>query len=68
MDQLFSKKINEEKCKTFKILDIWNDLIKDRVLFSEGSLRVRKEDGTEYPIKYLSSGERVFFIFLRLFS
>lgn len=64
MDHLFSKKINEEKCKTFKILDIWNDLIKDRVLFSEGSLRVRKEDGTEYPIKYLSSGEKSIFYFL----
>ena len=49
---------------TKKILDIWNDLIKDRVLFSKGGLAVKTLEGEEYPIKYLSSGEKSIFYFL----
>ena len=39
-------------------------LIKDRILFSEGALKVQTLGGTEYPIKYLSSGEKSIFYFL----
>lgn len=49
---------------TEKILSLWNDLIKDRELFSEGALKVRTLEGKEYPIKYLSSGEKSIFYFL----
>ena len=55
---------NREKHLTKKILDIWNDLVKDRVLFSNGGLAVKTLEGEEYSIKYLSSGEKSIFYFL----
>lgn len=49
---------------TEKILKIWNELVKDRILFSEGALKVKTLDEKEYSIKYLSSGEKSIFYFL----
>lgn len=64
MDLYAKGRLRLEDSLTEKILSIWNDLIKDRILFSEGALRVQTLDGTEYPIKYLSSGEKSIFYFL----
>lgn len=63
-DLICNGKMEKEASLTEKILAIWNDLVKDRVLFSEGALKVRTLDGQEYPIKYLSSGEKSIFYFL----
>lgn len=64
MDLFAKGKLRLEDSLTEKILNIWNELIKDRILFSEGALRVRTIGGAEYPIKYLSSGEKSIFYFL----
>ena len=64
MDLYAKGKLRLEDSLTEKILGIWNELIKDRILFSEGALKVQTLDGTEYPIKYLSSGEKSIFYFL----
>lgn len=64
MDLYAKGKLRLEDSLTEKILGIWNDLIKDRILFSEGALKVQTLGGTEYPIKYLSSGEKCIFYFL----
>lgn len=64
MDLYAKGKLRLEDSLTEKILNIWNELIKDRLLFSEGALRVQTLDGVEYPIKYLSSGEKSIFYFL----
>ena len=64
MDLYAKGKLRLEDSLTEKILDIWNELIKDRILFSEGALKVQTLGGTEYPIKYLSSGEKSIFYFL----
>ena len=64
MDLYAKGKLRLEDSLTEKILSIWNELIKDRILFSEGALKVQTLDGTEYPIKYLSSGEKSIFYFL----
>lgn len=64
MDLYAKGKLRLEDSLTEKILGIWNELIKDRILFSEGALKVQTLGGTEYPIKYLSSGEKSFFYFL----
>lgn len=64
MDLYAKGKLRLEDSLTEKILGIWNDLIKDRILFSEGALKVQTLGGTEYPIKYLSSGEKSIFYFL----
>ena len=63
-DLICNEKMGKEDSLTGKILTIWNDLVKDRELFSEGALKVRTLDGKEYPIKYLSSGEKSIFYFL----
>lgn len=64
MDLYAKGKLRLEDSLTEKILGIWNELIKDRILFSEGALKVQTLGGTEYPIKYLSSGEKSIFYFL----
>lgn len=64
MDLYAKGKLQLEDSLTEKILGIWNELIKDRILFSEGALKVQTLGGTEYPIKYLSSGEKSIFYFL----
>ena len=64
MDLYAKGKLRLEDSLTEKILGIWNELIKDRILFSEGALKVQTLGGTEYPIKYLSSGETSIFYFL----
>ena len=64
MDFYAKGKLRLEDSLTEKILGIWNELIKDRILFSEGALKVQTLGGTEYPIKYLSSGEKSIFYFL----
>ena len=64
MDLYAKGKLRLGDSLTEKILGIWNDLIKDRILFSEGALKVQTLGGTEYPIKYLSSGEKSIFYFL----
>lgn len=64
MDLYAKGKLRLEDSLTEKILGIWNELIKDRFLFSEGALKVQTLGGTEYPIKYLSSGEKSIFYFL----
>ena len=64
MDLYAKGKLRLEDSLTEKILGIWNELIKDRLLFSEGALKVQTLGGTEYPIKYLSSGEKSIFYFL----
>ena len=64
MDLYAKGKLWLEDSLTEKILGIWNELIKDRILFSEGALKVQTLGGTEYPIKYLSSGEKSIFYFL----
>ena len=64
MDLYAKGKLRLEDSITEKILGIWNELIKDRILFSEGALKVQTLGGTEYPIKYLSSGEKSIFYFL----
>lgn len=64
MDLYAKGKLRLEDSFTEKILGIWNELIKDRILFSEGALKVQTLGGTEYPIKYLSSGEKSIFYFL----
>lgn len=64
MDLYAKGKLRLEDSLTEKILSIWNELIKDRILFSEGALKVQTLGGTEYPIKYLSSGEKSIFYFL----
>lgn len=64
MDLYAKGKLRLEDSLTEKILGIWNELIKDRILFSEGALKVQTLGGTEYPIKYLSSGEKSMFYFL----
>jgi len=64
MDLHAEGKLRLEDCLTEKILTLWNDLIKDRKLFSQGALKVRPLEGKEYPIKYLSSGEKSIFYFL----
>ena len=64
MDLYAKGKLRLEDSLTEKILGIGNELIKDRILFSEGALKVQTLGGTEYPIKYLSSGEKSIFYFL----
>ena len=64
MDLYAKGKLRLGDSLTEKILGIWNELIKDRILFSEGALKVQTLGGTEYPIKYLSSGEKSIFYFL----
>lgn len=64
MDLYAKGKLRLEDSLTEKILGIWNELIKDRILFSEGALKIQTLGGTEYPIKYLSSGEKSIFYFL----
>ena len=64
MDLYAKGKLRLEDSLTEKILGIWNELIKDRILFSEGALKVQTLGGTEYPIKYLSNGEKSIFYFL----
>jgi len=64
MDLYAKGKLRLKDSLTEKILGIWNELIKDRILFSEGALKVQTLGGTEYPIKYLSSGEKSIFYFL----
>lgn len=64
MDLYAKGQLRLEDSLTEKILSIWNDLIKDRTLFSLGGLKVQTLDGVEYPIKYLSSGEKSIFYFL----
>ena len=64
MDLYAKGELRLEDSLTEKILGIWNELIKDRILFSEGALKVQTLGGTEYPIKYLSSGEKSIFYFL----
>lgn len=64
MDLYAKGKLRLEDSLTEKILGIWNELIKDRILFSEGALKVQTLGGTEYPIKYLSIGEKSIFYFL----
>ena len=64
MDLYAKGKLRLEDSLTEKILGIWNELIKDRILFSEGALKVQTLGGTEYPIKYLSSDEKSIFYFL----
>lgn len=64
MDLYAKGKLRLEDSLTEKILGIWNELIKERILFSEGALKVQTLGGTEYPIKYLSSGEKSIFYFL----
>lgn len=50
--------------KTDKILKYWNELIKDRELYSEGELKVKLLGGNSYPIKNMSSGEKSILFFL----
>ncbi len=64
MDLCVSGNIQIQDCITEKILTIWNSLIKDRRLYSQGALKVSTLEGKEYPIKYLSSGEKSIFYFL----
>lgn len=64
MDLYAKGTLKLEDSITEKIIKIWNELIKDRILFSEGALKVKTLDGEEYPIKYLSSGEKSIFYFL----
>ena len=64
MDLLHDRSLQEDDSKTLKILHIWNNLVKDRLLFSKGDLRVKTLDGNEYPIRYLSSGEKSILYFL----
>lgn len=64
MDLYAKGQLRLEDSLTEKILSIWNDLIKNRTLFSEGGLKVQTLDGKEYPIKHLSSGEKSIFYFL----
>lgn len=52
------------KIITDEILEIWNNLINDRILYSDGGLKVKTKQGREYPIKYLSSGEKSVLYFL----
>lgn len=64
MDLYAAKKLQLEESHTEKILKLWNELVKDRILFSEGTLRVKTSDNKEYPIKFLSSGEKSILYFL----
>lgn len=64
MDLCMANKLQLKDSYTEKILRLWNELVKDRTLFSEGTLRVETLDGKEYPIKLLSSGEKSIFYFL----
>ena len=64
MDLYAKGQLRLEDSLTEKILSIWNDIIKDRTLFSEGGLKVQTLDEKEYPIKHLSSGEKSIFYFL----
>lgn len=64
MDEKENGEIDEGGCRSNQVLSIWNDLIRDRKLFSHGELLVSTLDGIQYPIKYLSSGEKSVFYFL----
>ena len=67
---LLEKERYEEKEKgiadgvTQQIIDEWKNLVKDRELFFEYGLQVRTLDGRNYPLKYLSSGEKSILFFL----
>lgn len=64
MDLHASGELQLEDSLTEKILNLWNGLVKDRILFSQGALKVRTLGGKKYPIKFLSSGEKSIFYFL----
>lgn len=64
LERVYKEKNLELKCKTQDILDAWNDLIKDRELYCDGTLKVRIKNKDPYEIKFLSSGEKSIFYFL----
>lgn len=64
LEDMRSGLLNENDSKTTLILNTWNSLVKDRYLFCHGTLKVKPNDGEEYDIKYLSSGEKNIFYFL----
>lgn len=64
MELCSHKQCELEECITEKILRIWNELIQDRQLFCKGVIKVKTLNGNEYPIKYLSSGEKSILYFL----
>ena len=64
LEKINQNEMEREASKTNYILNIWNSLIQDRILFCKGTLKVKTIEGNEYPIKYLSSGERTIFYFL----
>lgn len=64
LEHYFDGKLSKESCKTEFILRAWNNLIKDRELYCDGTLKVKTLEGMEYEIKHLSSGEKNIFYFL----
>ncbi len=54
----------KDKWFTNELLEIWNSLIKKRILYSEEVLKVKTLEGKEYDLKYLSNGEKTCFYFL----
>lgn len=67
---LLERERNEENEKrvnngpTQKIIDEWKELVKGRELYFNHGLCVKTDDGTQYPLKYLSSGEKSILFFL----
>lgn len=64
LDAYKNNEITLEDCRTEQILKIWNGLIRDRKLYSDGTLAVKPLEGEDYPIKYLSGGEKSILYFL----
>lgn len=63
-DRIISGRLSKNESKTFQIIKTWNNLIPERKLYSDGTLRVQTNEGKEYSIEYLSSGEKSILYFL----
>ena len=69
IDLLERKRYEENEKRNFngkadKVINKWNELIMDRELFFNPKLSVRTKEGKEYPLKYLSSGEKTILYYL----
>lgn len=58
------KGIPSENKITDYILKSWNSLVVDRILYSEGELKVKTTSGVPYKLKLMSSGEKNILYFL----
>lgn len=54
---------NKDKITDY-ILKAWNSLVVDRILYSEGELKVKTTSGIPYKLKLMSSGEKNILYFL----